>query len=120
MKKLLLVVLLIAGALGYLQHKSAVDGVRNTAQALFDDKIEGNVLKVGYVDAPTLASIPIIGQSTWRSYFFIAHRNGDPVDLERCPGTADYEVQLSDRRLLVTVFHMDQLRKCSDALKAKG
>lgn len=120
MKKLLLAVLLIAGALGYAQRTVAVSGVRDTAQKLFNEKIEANALKVGYVDAPTLAQIPIIGQSTWRSYFFITDMKGDPVDLKKCPGITDYEVQFSDQGLLVTVFSMDELRECSQALRAKG
>lgn len=42
---------------------------------------------------------------------------GDAVDLKKCPGTNDYEVRFSDRKLLITVFGMDQLRLCSRAIQ---
>ena len=110
---------LIAGAV-YAVRSSAIAGVHETAQKLLDEKIEANALKVGHVDAPTLAHIPVIGQSTWRSYFFVTDMKGDPVDLEKCPGTAEYEVKFSERQLLVTVFGMDGLRECSRTLMASG
>ena len=53
----------------------------------------------------------------WRSYFFITDMKGDAVDLKKCPGTTDYEVRFSDRKLLITVFGMDQLRLCSRAIQ---
>ena len=86
-------------ALGYVQRSTAVTGVLDTAQKLFDKKMKDNDPN-GYVDAPTLARIPVIGQSTWRSYFFVTNMNGDPVDLKKCPGTADYEVWFSERKML--------------------
>ena len=120
MVKVVAFALMIAGGLGYAQRTSAVAGVRDTAQKLFDEKIEANALKVGHVDAPTLAGVPVIGQSTWRSHFFITDAKGEPVDLEKCPGTADYEVKFSDRQLLITVFAMHQLRECSRAIQKDG
>ena len=113
---LLAIVLAVAAGLSYYQRTSAVAVVRDTAQELFDEKIEANALKVGYVEAPTLARIPIFGQSTWRSYLFITDREGNSVDLAKCPATADYEVRFSDRELFVTVFGMDRLRQCSRAI----
>ena len=72
----MIVALLIAGALGYVQRTMAVDSVHDTAQKLLDEKIEANALKVGHVDAPTLANIPVIGQSTWKLLLFHNRHEG--------------------------------------------
>jgi len=121
---LIVVVLLLAGALSYAVRTGNIERVRENAQKVLDTKLEANTLKVDQLHVPSLAFVPFVGPSSWKSYFFIADKNGRPLDLEKCPTTVDYEVRLSSTGMIsnggkmAVQVYLERLQECSRALQA--
>jgi hypothetical protein len=117
-------VLLISSALGYTLRSANVERVHESAQKVLDTQLAPNTLKVDQLHAPSLAFVPFLGPSSWRSYLSITEKSGRPLNLEKCPTTVDYEVRLSITEMIwvgdeVTVqVNVERLQECSDALKA--
>jgi len=125
-RAVLLVALLIATVLGYATRTSSVDRVRETAQKVLDTKLEANTLKVDQLRVPNLAFVPFVSLAEWRSYLFIADKNGRPLDREKCPSTVNYAVRLSSTNFIwdggkfALRVYMEQLQQCSDAQQPVG
>ena len=125
MKKLLLLVL-IAGAVSYVLQSSNVEQVQRSAQAILDRDVVENALAVEVVHTPRSAFVPFVGPSEWRSYIFLAGKNGHALDPQKCPLTTDYELKLSGTNTLVEGgkyglrVYFKGLQECSDRLKVNG
>ncbi len=65
------------------------------------------------------------GPSEWRSYLFLAGKNGRALDSEKCPLTTDYEAKFSgtnklDVGKLAVRVYFEGLQECSRAIRASG
>jgi len=123
MKKAVFLLLLV-GALGYANRCVGIEDMQGSAQQILDRELKNNALVVDAVNAPRLAFIPFVGPTEWRSYLFLAGKNGRSLNPQKCPLTADYEMKLSDTNTLSTVktvmrVYLEALQQCSDVVQAK-